>query len=58
MVKNLRNLDSVRVQMNKTQKLHTNEQHNSWIKQRGFCPYCKTGSKPVPKAMILELIGK
>ncbi len=33
---------------------HTNECHNFWIDRNKFCPYCNSGSRPVPKAAIDE----
>ena len=41
-------------ELNNCPEYHPIEQHNFYI-QRGYpCPYCELGSKPVPKAMILE----
>lgn len=33
-------------------RLHSLEDHNYHIKRHKYCPYCATGSKPVPKAAI------
>lgn len=35
--------------------LHSIEDHNFWIRRNGTCPYCHSGSKPVPKAQIVEM---
>jgi len=37
-------------------KMHSLEDHNYHIRCYGRCPYCTNGSKPVPKAMIKELL--
>ena len=39
-------------------RLHSIEDHNFWINRNGKCPYCHNGSKPVPKAMIVESLKK
>lgn len=33
---------------------HSFEAHNFWITRHKVCPYCLLGSKPVPKAMIID----
>ena len=58
MVKNLHNLDSVRVQVNQRRRLHSIIDHNFWINRIGVCPYCKDGSVPVTKSEIRELLDK
>lgn len=37
-------------------KLHTWEDHNFYIRRYGRCVYCMLGSKPVPKAVISDMI--
>jgi len=55
MVEDLRNLDLVRVNVNKGCCLHSFEDHNFWIKRNGVCPYCLSGSRAVCKSEILEV---
>lgn len=38
----------------KKSKYHTLEDHNFHIRRYGRCVYCRLGSKPVPKSVILE----
>ena len=38
--------------------LHSLEDHNFWILRNGVCPYCLSGSKPVPKCVIIEALKK
>ena len=33
-------------------RYHSIEVHNYWTARNKKCPYCISGSKPVPKAMI------
>jgi len=40
--------------LNDNQRLHSLEVHNYHIKRYGRCLYCAFGSKPVPKAMIVD----
>jgi len=35
-------------------KLHTIEAHEYWMNRIGVCPYCRNGSKPVDKSLIVE----
>jgi len=37
---------------------HSIEQHNYWAERKRPCPYCLSGSKPVPKAMIVERLNR
>jgi hypothetical protein len=34
--------------------MHSLECHNFHIRRYGRCPYCATGSRAVPKAVIVE----
>jgi len=40
--------------LSEDQPLHSVENHNFHIKRYGFCVYCNLGSRPVPKAMMVE----
>ena len=37
-----------------TKDLHSIEDHNFWIRRNGVCPYCRCGSRPVHKSVIVE----
>ena len=39
-------------------RFHSLECHNYHIKTWKRCPYCATGSKPVPKCVIVERVNK
>jgi hypothetical protein len=39
-------------------RYHTIENHNGLIRRYGRCMHCENGSKPVPKAQIVELLKK
>lgn len=47
-------LESLSVVKTSKSKFHSIEDHNFWICRNKVCPYCRSGSRAVPKAMIVE----
>lgn len=38
--------------------LHSIEDHDYWISRIRVCPYCRSGSKPVHKSLIVENVER
>ena len=47
---------AVNKEANNVPNYHSLETHNWYADQKMLCPYCNLGSKPVPKALLKELI--